>query len=306
MNAQQQIYRTINIVFIALFSFTVSRGQALKTYIDKNQILIGEHIRYEIKLNLASSSYKVDFGIPDSIPHFDIIEQNKYDTIDEHGVYTLRQTILFTSFDSGIWKLPAFPVTISYPNKAAVKALSDSVLIQVGYSPADSTSELRDIKPVMEVFVVDRTWIYVAIGILLLIILGVLLYRYLKNRTKKIPPVFSSNLSAYEEAMKALNQLQQSGSPDPKVFHTSLGEVFKKYYSRKTNRNLMTSTTGDILLQLTSHVKTPEMISGIAEALRSGDAAKFAKYQPSASENNQSLAQVRQAIEHLEKKSTFQ
>jgi hypothetical protein len=305
MNAHQQIYRTISIIFIALFSFTVSRGQALKTYIDKNRILIGEHIRYEIKLNLASSSYKVNFGIPDSIPHFDIIEQNKYDTVDEHGIYTLRQTILFTSFDSGIWKLPAFPVTISYPNKAAVKALSDSVLIQVGYSPADSTNELRDIKPVMEVFVVDRTWIYIAIGMLLLIILGILLYRYFKKRKKKIPPVFNSNLSAYAEAMKALNQLQQSGNSDPKVFHTSLGEVFKKYYSRKTNQNLMTSTTGDILVLLASHSNAPEIVSGTAEALRSGDAAKFAKYQPSASENNQSLLQVKQAIEHLEKKSTF-
>jgi hypothetical protein len=305
MNAHQQIYRTISIIFIALFSFTVSRGQALKTYIDKNRILIGEHIRYEIKLNLASSSYKVNFGIPDSIPHFDIIEQNKYDTVDEHGIYTLRQTILFTSFDSGIWKLPAFPVTISYPNKAAVKALSDSVLIQVGYSPADSTNELRDIKPVMEVFVVDRTWIYIAIGMLLLIILSILLYRYFKKRKKKIPPVFNSNLSAYAEAMKALNQLQQSGNSDPKVFHTSLGEVFKKYYSRKTNQNLMTSTTGDILVLLASHSNAPEIVSGTAEALRSGDAAKFAKYQPSASENNQSLLQVKQAIEHLEKKSTF-
>lgn len=305
MNAQQQIYRILSIFLIAIFSFTFSPGQALKTYIDKNQILIGEHIRYEIKLNLASSSYKVDFGIPDSIPHFDIISQNKYDTVDEHGVYTLRQTILFTSFDSGIWKLPAFPVTISYPNKAAVKALSDSVLISVGYSPADSTNELRDIKPVMDVFVVDRTWIYIAIGVLLLIILGVLLYRYFKRRKKKIPPVFNSNLSAFEEAMKALNQLQKSDIADAKIYHTSLGGIFKKYYSRKNNKNLMTSTTGDVLLLLTTHSKSPEIVSGLAEALRSGDAAKFAKYQPSVTENNQSLLQVKLAIEHLEKKSTL-
>jgi hypothetical protein len=67
----------------------------------------------------------------------------------------------------------------------------------------------------------------------------------------------------------------------------------------------MTSTTGDILVLLASHSNAPEIVSGTAEALRSGDAAKFAKYQPSASENNQSLLQVKQAIEHLEKKSTF-
>jgi uncharacterized membrane protein YraQ (UPF0718 family) len=180
------------------------------------------------------------------------------------------------------------------------------VLIRVGYSPADSTNELRDIKPVMEVFVVDRTWIYIAIGLVLLIIAGILLYRYFKKRAKKVPPVFSSALSAYEEALKALNQLKpQAETLDAKVYHTSLSGIFKKYYSRKTNRNLMTSTTGELLVLLSSHSKSPEVVSGIAEALRSGDAAKFAKYQPSASENNQSLSQVKQAIEYLEKKSTF-
>ncbi len=283
MNAQQQIYRSFLFVFLSLFSFTCSQGQAMKTYIDRNNILIGEHIRYEIKVNLASSNYKVDFGIPDSIPHFDIIDQAKYDTVDEHGVYTLRQTILITSFDSGIWKLPAFPVIISFPNKAPVRTLSDSVLIRVGYSPADSTNELRDIKPVMQVFVVDRTWIYIAIGVLLLIILGFILYRYFKNRKKKEPPLFNSSLTAYEEAMKALNQLQQqTGTDDAKAYHTNLSGIFKKYYSRKTNQNLLTSTTGDILLLVSTHSRSPEMISALAEALRSGDAAKFAKYQPSA------------------------
>lgn len=305
MNLQQQIYRSASILIIALSSFTTTTGQALKTYIDKNSILIGEHIRYEIKLSLASSSYKVDFGIPDSIPHFDIIDRNIYDTVDERGVYTMRQTILFTSFDSGIWKLPAFPVTISFGNKAPVKSLSDSVLIQVGYSPADSTNELRDIKPVMDVFVVDRTWIYIAVGVLLLLILAFILYRYFKTKEKKAPPLFNSSLSAYDEAIKALNQLQQQvATTDAKAYHTQLSAVFKKYYSRKSNKNLLISTTSDILLMLSTHSKSPEIVSAVAEALRSGDAAKFAKYQPSAAENTHSLSQVRQAIDYLEKKST--
>ncbi|RYD77786.1 MAG: hypothetical protein EOP53_12410 [Sphingobacteriales bacterium] len=163
----------------------VSYGQAVKTYIDKNKILIGEHIRFEIKVNLAASNYRVDFGIPDSISHFEVIDQGKYDTTDADGIYTMRQTILFTSFDSGVWKFPSFPVTISAPGQASKAFYSDSVLIQVGYSPADSTNELRDIKPVMDVFVVDRTWIYYAVGALILLILIYLLYRYFKTRKKK-------------------------------------------------------------------------------------------------------------------------
>jgi hypothetical protein len=59
------------------------------------------------------------------------------------------------------------------------------------------------------------------------------------------------------------------------------------------------------LIILKTHVNSPEIISAAAEALRSGDAAKFAKYLPSVSENTQSLQQVKQTIEHLEKKSSF-
>ena len=66
----------------------------------------------------------------------------------------------------------------------------------------------------------------------------------------------------------------------------------------------MRPLTGDLLLLLKTHTNS-EVVSAAAEALRSGDAAKFAKYLPSVSENNQSLQQVKQSIEYLEKKSSF-
>lgn len=304
MSPRRLIYYCCFLLLAVMAGITASYGQAMKTYIDRNRILIGEHIRFEIRVNLASADYRVDFGIPDSIPHFDIIDQGKYDTTDADGVYTMRQTILFTSFDSGTWKFPAFPVTISSPDKGAKKFLSDSVLIQVGYSPADSSSELRDIKPVMDVFVVDRTWIYYAIGAILALILIYLIYRYFKTRKKKAPPVFDTKLSAYEEAIKALNQLQQSGS-EPKPFYSNLSDIFKRYYSRKTNLNLMPDTTSELLIRLKEHSRSTDIVSTAAEVLRFGDAVKFAKFQPSDSENSQAVNLIKQVIDHLEKKSSL-
>ena len=304
MNPRQWIYRFCLITMAVFGAIASGYGQAMKTYINRNQILIGEQIRYEIKVNLASSNYKVDFGIPDSIPHFDIIDQGKYDTTDGAGVYTMRQTLLFTSFDSGTWKFPSFPVTISSPDKGAKTFFSDSVLIQVGYSPADSTDALRDIKPVMDVFVVDRTWIYYAIGAVLLLVLIYFIYRYFKTRKKKAPPVFNTRLSAYDEAVKALNQLQQSGS-EPKIFHSTLSDIFKRYYSRKTNLNLMSSTTSDLLIRLNQQGRSADHVSMAAEVLRFSDVVKFAKYQPGQNENNQAVASMKQVIDHLEKKTSI-
>ncbi len=277
-------------------------GQAMKTYIDRNQILIGEPIRFEIKLNLAASNYRVDFNIPDSIPHFDIIDQGKYDTTDG-GVYSMRQTILFTSFDSGLWKFPAFPVTISSPTAGAKTILSDSFLVKVNYSPMDSTEDLRDIKPVMDVFVVDRTWIYYLVGAILALILAYIIYRYFKNRKKKAPPVFNTKLSPYEEAMKGLNQLLKSTDADAKQYHSSISDIFKRYYSRKNNQNLMADTTGDILVRLKEKGRSSDLVSSTAEVLRFGDAVKFAKYRPTEAENQQAVSSMKQVIEFIEKKT---
>jgi hypothetical protein len=257
---------------------------------------------------MASAAYRVDIGIPDSIPHFDIIDQQQYDTTDGNGGYSLRQRIQFTSFDSGVWKFPAFPITVSAPNKASLQLQSDSFLIQVGYSPADSTGQLRDIKPVMEVFVVDRTWIYIGIAAALTILVGIVLYMYLKKRLSKPAPMFKSSLSAYAEAVQSFNNLVLPNESDPisvKLFYSSLTEIFKIYYSRKINRNLLSKTTGDVLLQLQIQVSSSDLIAQVAQVLRSSDAVKFAKYLPSAEENEQSLSSAKTLVAVLEKKIQF-
>ena len=308
MTAKQFLYHSFLLLAFVLIGYQKVAAQAVQTAISTNDILIGEQVRFEIKINLANSSYKIDIDIPDSIPHFDIINQGKYDTTDAAGVYTLRQSILFTSFDSGVWKIPSFPVSISFPNKATQKFLSDSFLVRVGYSPADSTGQLRDIKPVMEVFVIDRQWMYIAAGVLLALILAYFIYRYFKTRKKKTPPVFNAAQSAYDEAMKALQKMQKEPPTDKaslKIYYGSLSDIFKKYYSRKANSNLMSITTGDLLLRLQTQVKDAQVVSGAAESLRCGDAVKFAKYNPPTTQTEQSVLQIKTAIDFLEKKSSF-
>ncbi len=304
----KKLYQPFLLVLMFAIAMSKANAQAVQTTINTNNILIGEQIQYQIKINLANSSYQINIDLPDSVPHFDIIDQKKYDTVDQNGVYTLRQDILFTSFDSGVWKIPSFPISISFPNKASQKFVSDSFLVQVGYSPSDSTDQLRDIKPVMDVFVIDRDWMIIAFAIITALFFIYLIYRYFKNRKKKAPPLFKANLSAYDEAMKQLDKLQkqQVGDPDGlKIFYVALSDIFKKYYSRKTNTNLMTETTGDLLVRLQSHATTQEVLSNAAQALRSADAVKFAKYIPPASENTQAISLIKNVIEQLEKKSRF-
>src|SRR5207247_1067142 len=106
---------------------------------------------------------------------------------------------------------------------------------------------------------------------------------YLKNRKKRPVPLFKSDLSAYEEAIKSLQELEQSNFLDKhreKQYHTELANIFKRYYSRNRQKNLLNKTTGDILIELKEDNVDQEQISGIAEGLRYTDAVKFARFIP--------------------------
>ena len=284
------------------------QAQSVAVKADRTDILIGERLEYELLLDLPSSGYTVNFKLPDSIPHFEIIENKNFDTVSSNGSFIVSKKIIFTSFDSGAWHIPSFEVLLGKNNSAA-KFNTDSILVNVNFSPADSTNELRDIKPIMEVSVKDYAWYYVAAGALAAIIIIVLLYRYLKNRKKKPVPVFHSALSAYDEAIKALQELKQFDLNKPeqiKAYHVSLATIFKKYYSRKQSRNLMNKTTGDILLGMKEQDADPALLSAVAVALRCADAVKFAKYIPDVSESIQSAASIQGSIELIEKDQSQQ
>src|ERR1700712_1348179 len=89
------------IIFCTIHICSNAQNVEIKT--DKNQILIGERIEYDLFITLPSQGYSVNFGIPYSIPHFETIENGGYDTISTSGSFVLRRKFVFTSFDSGAW-----------------------------------------------------------------------------------------------------------------------------------------------------------------------------------------------------------
>jgi len=283
----------------------------VSTTVDKKDILIGEQIRFSVKIIFPTNAYKVNwFSVPDSIAHFEVVERNKIDTSFNSSTTSYEQTILITSFDSGQWNLPQFPVKFqSTQGNVAREALSEAIGITVGYSPADTTGQLRDIKPIMEVTIEDYTWYYVAGGALLLLLIIYFAGRYLKKRPKKEKPLFTAHLSAYEEAVAALKILKGynlQNESQVKPYHVGLGETFKRYVARKQNTRLDNATTGDLLLQMPAAGLNADEVSSLASALRTGDAVKFAKYKPSAVESEESLEKVAAIINRLEQKSPTQ
>jgi hypothetical protein len=291
--------------FVA-FTFVLAHyfclAQAISTTVDKRDILIGEQITYNLHIDLPSADYKIDINIPDSITHFDIIEKNVGALNNTNGKYSWQQKIVFTSFDSGSFAFPSFPFRINHLNTVSQNLNTDSIKINVGYMPIDKEGNPRDIKPILEVEYFNWLWVIIGAAIFLFLVFLFFLIRYIRKNKKQLPAL--QNQHAFKEAMQALEQLHkanEAGTIPVKEYHSKLAEVLKIYYSKASKQNVLNKTTEEILTKLKSHQLSAETAMHTSEALQTGDAAKFAKYHPSFSENELALNYLRNTIEEIEK-----
>jgi hypothetical protein len=276
----------------------------LKTTITKNQLLIGEQLQLKVRAEVSLNEYTVDwFVLPDSAGHFEVVNPGKLDTSGSGNNAVLQQTITLTSFDSGSWTTPPFAVAFKrIDNSNTTMLYADSMPVTVSFV-ADTSMQLKDIKPIFDVKDKWPLWYYLAgAGVVLLVILmAALLYFYLSR--KKQGDGAAAGLSPYDEALKAFEQLQQPDTAQPesvKLYHTKLAAIVKQYISRKSKVNYKNQTTGEMLLHIAALYPQREMITGLASLLRCSDAVKFAKFLPEETESKESLHRAKRMIEQME------
>lgn len=293
---------------MACFSFLLLYAQpSVKATVDRNEILIGEQFKLTVEANFIADARQVRWlSVPDSLQHFEVINRSKIDSLYTNNQLSgIAQTFTFTSFDSGKWVLPSFLIGIE-PAKGdtTYNYFTDSVTITVSFSASDTTNQLRDIKPVMDVETFNTMWYWIGGGALLLLLIILLIWLYRRRKKKVVSPIpVKSNLSAYDEAMQELKNLRKynfSDAGDIRIIHTKLGEILKRYLSRRENDNYLNKTTSDMLIILKQVGVNNETLGNAAATLRAGDAVKFAKYLPPAHENEASLQSMEAVIKTIQ------
>ena len=304
MTSKKKYWNLICAGFTVWFSFFMQFAfcQTLQTITDTKDILIGGQFTLTVKAPLPLNSGNVTqwLVIPDSIPHFEIVEAGKIDTVNfKDDSKAIAQTFTITRFDSGNCVFPAMPVAFAGAAGQAPQVVNtDSFFVRVSYT-ADSTSQLRDIKPIIQVSVVNYVWLYIAGGVLLLLLIGFLLYRYFNKKKKEVPATAVSKLSPFDEAMAELKNLSEYNLQDAaeiKLFHIKLAAIFKNYLGRKQGKNLFSKTAGDLLIHMKEFNLPPGNISELATALRCTDAVKFAKYLPLSSQSEDCKQKIEEII----------
>ena len=302
--------RILFFIGISLFlslQYAIAQSPLLKTTVDRKQILIGEQLKYNVEATFRVNAYRIGwFSGPDIFSHFEVVTRGKIDTIEKNGILTYKQTLTLTSFDSGIYAIPAMAVNVEpLAGDTTLNLFTDSIPINISFSPLDSTKTFHDIKSIIEVKDEIPLWMWIGGGALLILLIVAIIYliKYFKTRKKRVP-VFESKLSPIDEARQLLNELQKEQflyKGEVKQYHTKLTDIFKRYLSRKMERNLLTLTSSDILLLLNDTLLSKADTALIAGALRMTDAVKFAKFYPHKEESETSLLDTKKVIEQIDK-----
>ena len=288
----------IIILILSLFVsyFTVAQSSA-KASVDRTTILIGEPIQLRIEATVPLSN-SLHWPLIDTIPHFEIASTSPLDSSQDAHFKTYHQQLTITSYDSGYWSIPAFKM-----QAAKIKLKTDTIAINVTYSPADPNQPYHDIKDIIAVEPPSNNYLYWILGIVTLLFAVAAYFILRKKKPKPVVHEKVSKLSPYEEAMQALDELSRQRPNDPievKNYFTRLNDVLRVYLKRKFGYSTLERTNEELILQLRNSKLPREDFSSLAQSLRMNDFVKFAKYTPSEEEKNEVFTNIRQSIKQLE------
>ncbi len=283
-------------VFLFAAQLTMAQGGVtIQSAVDKNKILIGQPMKLTVEVKVPAEAVIV-FPSIDTIDHFEILGIPVIDTVSENGGTKIKGVYTITSFDSGHWVLPSFSLS------ETVK--TDTIPVDVLFSPFDPNQEYHGIKDVVDVKVTEKKtewWWYAAGGALLLAVVIWLVTR--KKPRTVAAPVAKPAIDPYEEAMQQLEQLNKE-KPGAKQYHSRLSDIFRLYVFKKRGILSLQKTTDDLVIQLKGLGLDKDQFDKLSQALRLSDFVKFAKYIPSETDNGICFEEIRKSIIAIEKKET--
>ena len=268
-------FYTIILITGALFlspSAAAQNKTVVKATVNRTQILIGEPITLTLETDVPEHE-PIRFFQLDSIPHFEFLNRQKIDTVNTGSGTVLTQVMQITSFDSGHWVIPSMSL--------GENLATDSIPVDVGFSPFNPDQPYHDIKEIIEVTPEEKKeqikWWYFVAGAVSLLLILVLVFR---RKKKPAAVVVQPPPDPYREAMEQLKKLQAE-KVDAKQFYSRLTDIFRIYVFEKKGIHSLQNTTHDLVAQLRSLNMPKDQFEQLEQALMLSDFVKFAKYVPS-------------------------
>jgi len=305
-------------IWMALFVAAVSaQSQEVSAVLDHDQIKIGEQttIQLEVRFPAATKSIMMP-ALQDTISKFvEIIDVTDIDTtFDEEDITTkiFTQTITITSWDSGFHVIPPFLFIVG-TDTINTKPL----LLTVNTIKVQPDQDIKDIKNIIEIPFSLWDWILshrIILGSILLaiilLIIGIILYKRYLNRPKVDEPIFIPKEAADIIAEKKLGELRAKKlwqKDKIKDYYSELSFIVREYIENRFHLRALEQTTDEIIALINNSSEvTNEQKDKLYGLLFLADMAKYAKQKPIASENEDVLKVAYQFIKETALKAKLE
>lgn len=264
--------------------------------LDSTVILIGEQTRLSLEAEQQPGEV-VQFPLfSDRIPGgLDIVEPLQVDTAEvADGLIRVTHSYVVTAFEDSLLYIPPFAFA---EDGDTLWSRSLSLKVVQPFELDMEANSITDIKPVYRP---RFNWLGLFKIVLLVLAVAavgagvyVLVRKYVQKKPVFEPAAAEPERPAHEVALEALNRLKEEKPWQQgrlKEYYTQLTDTVRLYIDRTFGVNACEMTSNEILDGLRQMKKdSKELYGKLADMLRTADLAKFAKWQPSPSECEQSL-----------------
>lgn len=259
---------------------------------DSTNLLIGDQVRVLLELKSDKKTNVVWPVIGDTLDKLEILSRTKIDTVEQDSVFKLSQFIVVTCFDSGSFTIPPFVFMYEKQGFNTMYPLeTDSITLS--FEPVKLDTAIIDIKqPIDESFSIWDYIDYIAIGLGLVILIGIAVFIFFKLRKKpieqklKYDPAIPAHIFALQE-LKKLDEEKLWQKGEVKNYYIRLSEILRLYIERQFKVDALEMITLDTVKSLKEIKLDENLINNIEKILTTSDLVKFAKFNPLPDENTQ-------------------
>lgn len=287
--------RLLLLISLTYVTATALAQVGVEATIDSIQMLIGQQVHVTltattpVDATVVFPTYKSREQLVAGVEVLTVSEEKK-ETMD--GGQRLSRIYTLTSFDGNLYYLPPFKVKVNgkeYQSKSlALKVMEvdvDTTKMNQFFGPKDVQDNPFQWSDWSLVF-----WL----SVLLLVLLGVAAYLYVRLRDNK--PLIKSfklvkRLLPHQRAMKEIEQIKADkmvSSENQKEYYTKLTDTLRRYIEERYKFSAMEMTSSEIIERLTQD-GDQKSLDVLRQLFTTADLVKFAKYSTLINENDMNL-----------------
>lgn len=272
------------LVFCCLLVFGLTaQTPDVSAQLSTAEILIGDEVVLTLSISHPDEVRlkNIGLGALEAVENLEVKQINPADTASR-SPYNIQQEIILTSFDSGVYQLPAIPLTFASSTGDQIVSTKPLQLLVTPY-PVQLTDS-TDIQPIKDILK-EKVGLEDAMPYLLIIfsllLIGFGIWWLVKGRKREkadlgpvVPP-----LKAHELAFQKLAVLEKEpwlSQGEYKKYQSELSYILREYFENRYDINALEATTFDLLKYL-KNLDIEDWYGQLKDLLQKSDLVKFAK-----------------------------